>query len=210
MPQYNDNDNDNDNDDEEEKRLRRDEEEKRLRRDEVKDTSFWWDNPCVLVDRDQISDFIPSPEMPLNRLLNSIVRFSVVLFVLVYLITKEISMLYLVVAAFLSTWYIYYYKKDSFEQLLKKPGKKKEKFIGLPSNVPGGVGTSNNPLDYAVYNTPAEFDDRLFKSNVENSGDYMQERNQVLSWDPFCPLSMTKGGFEHVLYGDNVKRHLFY
>ena len=173
------------------------------------DIAFWWDDPCVLVDKDYIFDIIPDPEMPLNKLLNSIVRFSVILFFLVYLITQEISMLYLVVAAFLATWYIHEYHSDGFESMIaKKP--KKEKFIGLPSDVPGGVGTSNNPLDYRVLNTPAEFDDRLFKSNEENSGNYMMERNQVKSWDPFCPLSMTGGGFEHVLYGDNVKRHLFY
>ncbi len=187
---------------------------------EEEDTSFWWNDPCVLVDQEHIFDIIPDPEMPLNKLLNSIVRFSVVLFFLVYMITQEISMLYLVVAAVLATWYIHEYQSDGFEAMIvkkRKPkhktmscAKPKEKFIGLPSDVPGGVGTSNNPLDYKVLNTPAEFDDRLFKSNEENSGNYMMERNQVKSWDPFCPLSMTGGGFEHVLYGNNVKRHLFY
>jgi len=172
----------------------------------IDETPFWFEDPSILIDKDHILDIIPNQEMSSNQLLNSVVRFSIVLFFLIYLVTQEISMLYFVVAAILATMFIHK-ERGSDEQSDEQSD---EKFIGLPSSAPGGVGTSNNPLDYKVLNTPAEFDDRLFKSNEENAGNYMMERNKVKSWDPFCPLSITGGGFEHILYGDNVKRHLFY
>lgn len=172
------------------------------------DVPFWWDDPCVLTNKEHIYDIIPLPGMSLNRILNAFVRISVILFFLLYLVTGSLATIIIVIIAVIGTLYVHSQKNEiTVEQIDRE---NEEHFVGLPSDVPSGVGTSNNPLDYAVYNTPAEFDDRLFKSVEENYGDMIMERNQVVSWDPFCQLSMTRGGFEHVLYGDNVKRHLFY
>lgn len=188
--------------------------------DPDEDSEFWAEAPGVIFSKKYFHEVIPLSELPTNRFLNAIVRLSICLFLIFLLFTCNLYSIFIILFALIVTYIQKAFSPDTTGTKSTPDttgtNENTEDFIGLPifdgpkPTNSERVGTSNDPAQYDVYNTPTDFDDRLFKSVSENVGDYMQEANKVISWDPFCQKSMTKGGIEHVLYGNNVGRHLFY
>ena len=52
-------------------------------------TSFWLDNPNVLLNKNQITEIWPQDNFDLDRKLNAITRLILILAILVFLFTKS-------------------------------------------------------------------------------------------------------------------------
>lgn len=196
---------------------------------ESDDDKFWVDDCGILWDTDRIIDLFPTNEMAPNRALNSMVRLSILVFLILSIFGISVNAIFVPLIVMGLTYYI----RDMYVETFSAYNKVAQHSSNMRTpptcgsgalhpeygntSCEGFVGDAirNNPLTddtlipLEVNNSPAEFDDRLFKSSQEAYGDYVEERNRVKSYDPFCPLSMTKGGFAKWLYGD-VKRHLYY
>lgn len=196
---------------------------------------LWISDFSVLWKDLEPSSFLPSPKQDRTELLNAIVRFSVILFGALALITMCPNQLIYIPIVMISTIIVNVILQsmddiDSITEQVKNCQVSRPTIPSLPDinmvtdmggeeaftpppngRVIGGIGTTSNPeTDFQVTNGPAEFDNRLFKGTSENMGDLIAERNEVLSYDPFCPLSMEGGGREFILTGNTIKRHMFY
>jgi len=198
------------------------------------DDPFWVDDCQILWKQDRIMELIPTQDMPPNRALNSMVRLSVLVFLILAVFGISVNAIFIPLIVMGLTYsikdtytetYSAFNKVSQYSDSMRTPptcgSGSSEKSSLYPeygnTSCEGFVGDAirNNPLTddttipFEVHNSAPEFDDRMFKSSQEAYGDLMEERNKIKSWDPFCPQSMTKGGFEKWLYGD-VKRHLYY
>lgn len=183
--------------------------------EEGTDEPLWSEDLGVLFNENTSwKSFVPRLDMNHNEFLNTTLRLSVVLFSVIGLLScKPAILLWILVVALLTLLYDYSVTSDEAKKSIKTLQENAiESFTPPPAGkVIGGIGTSSFPQsDFEIKNGPAEFDDRLFKGTAENGGNLMQERNEVLSWDPFCPLSMERTGREFILTGGPIKRHLFY
>lgn len=77
--------------------------------------NFWSDNLSVLYNKDRLTEFYPSYDMTLIEKLNSIVRLSVYLAIILFLFTQNYLYLYIAVVIFAFTLFIFRTQKDNME-----------------------------------------------------------------------------------------------
>lgn len=86
-------------------------------------TSFWANDPMVLIDKKHILELFPSTEMSFEGKLNSITRTVIVLTILGYLFTMKFRFLMMGILTLVIIYGIYIYsKKTLVEKLVKKEG----------------------------------------------------------------------------------------
>jgi Family of unknown function (DUF5762) len=86
-------------------------------------TSFWANNPMVLIDKKKMLELIPSTSMSFEGNLNAISRSIIVLSILGYLFTMNIRFLMMGVLTLLIIYGVYIYsKKKLVNSLVKKEG----------------------------------------------------------------------------------------
>lgn len=74
---------------------------------------FWIDNFSVLFDNNEFLNFIPLDNMTLNSKLNSLMRLSIYLCILLFIYNKNYLNIYIILIMGLFTYFLhYYYEKD--------------------------------------------------------------------------------------------------
>lgn len=100
---------------------------------------FWIQNPSLLIDKDRLVEFVPNKGMTTNERLNAITRFFLYLSVLLTVIYRNVSMIYI----FLIASFILYLIKEHY------PVKDKEGFVGDSTEEKTAnfqMPTKNNPF----------------------------------------------------------------
>ena len=67
---------------------------------------FWLDNISILFQTDRLTEFIPNNEMTYNEKLNAIVRFSIYLSILLFLLNNNYLVFYIPIFISLFTYYL--------------------------------------------------------------------------------------------------------
>ena len=76
---------------------------------------FWSDDANILFNNDRITEFYPSYDMTLIEKLNSIVRLSVYLSIVLYLFTQNYLYLYIAIVIFAFTLFIFKNQRENIE-----------------------------------------------------------------------------------------------
>ena len=78
-------------------------------------TPIWFENFNILYDRNYIFEILPKKEFDLNRKLNSLLRFTIIYCVIIYVLdNKKINVLYFILAMALFTYIIQYKYKEQY------------------------------------------------------------------------------------------------
>lgn len=195
-------------------------------------SQFWFYNPKVLFEKNNILELWPNNNMNLNEKLNSITRLIIVLSLLGYLITKNINMIITGILTILSIIILHYFQnnkknKESFDNLnifqnngnYTEPTKKNPMMNVLlpeindnpnrksaePSFVPKVEKNINNKTKEMVLNNfdnSNKLDDRLFK----DLGDNFEFDMSMRQWysTPNTKVMNDQKGFAEFCYGDMI------
>lgn len=82
---------------------------------------FWYDDFSILFNKDRIIEFIPTKDMSINEKLNSLVRFTLYLSVILMITKDNYLYLYIFISGLLLTYLIFVFndKKEEFKNLNK-------------------------------------------------------------------------------------------
>lgn len=105
---------------------------------------FWFEDPSVLLSLRYLSSFFPTPEMNLIEKLNSIMRMTLYLGVILMLIRKNYLYLYIPIIAAGFTIGAFYYDEEVVQKQVSIE-KNIEEGFGL-NNIDEVKPTSNNPM----------------------------------------------------------------
>lgn len=75
----------------------------------IRKDKFWYMDPSVIFNYQRIDEFFPSSDMTIEEQLNSFVRLSIYLSVILYLYTFNINYLYIFIITLIFTYLIYTY-----------------------------------------------------------------------------------------------------
>lgn len=160
---------------------------------ENSDVPFWGENPCVLIDVKYITEFQPKVDLGINRMLNAIVRLSFYIALFSLFVVGNTQSVLLVVISMIGTL-IY---KNSLKMNDNEEGERG----GLSSEA------SNEEEGKEAYGDSLDtFEQNLFKSVNERYGEEIADRNTV----KLDPMHIPDKPFENLLYGPDVKRHLYF
>lgn len=96
----------------------------------TKEIPFWHDNLCVLFRYNFLDEFIPNEKMSVNQSLNAIVRFSIYLFIIGFIFSRNSNLLLIPLVALIGTLYIKFYKEEEYmKKMNHQPDEKKKKFV---------------------------------------------------------------------------------
>ena len=112
--------------------------------DKKHDIPFWTDNPNILLNPSQITEFFPSNDMSYNQKLNAITRLVILLTIAVYLFMRTFRSIAFGVFSVFAIYLVHYY--DSLNKK-KEKSKKQDAFTGLE-----GQDKNNNPALSALGN----------------------------------------------------------
>lgn len=87
----------------------------KLEPNKVMGDKFWTEDVSILYNNDRLTEFYPSYDMTLIEKLNSIVRLSVYLSIILYLFTQNYLYLYIFVVITVFTLFIYNNQKNNIE-----------------------------------------------------------------------------------------------
>lgn len=77
------------------------------------DNTFWLKNPSILIDKNKLDKFFPTPAMDKNEKLNAIVRFSAYLSILLVLYKNNVYYFYIFLVCIFVTFLIYQYDEEN-------------------------------------------------------------------------------------------------
>lgn len=142
--------------------------------------SFWAENINILFQTDRLSEFIPLDNMSYNEKLNSIVRFSIYLSLLLFILKGNSIFFYIpificVLTYFLNKNYIsnqnyyesFYYREDNNKRKMKNK-KKPLKFCQLPSNNNPFMNVLQTDIKYRPKRPPACKINKNIKEDIED------------------------------------------
>lgn len=72
---------------------------------------FWFDNIKILIDKKEVYNFLPTVDMSLNEKLNSIVRLSLYLAVILSVLTNNINYIFIFGTVCFLTYILYVFKE---------------------------------------------------------------------------------------------------
>ena len=156
---------------------------------------IWTDDISILLQTDKLIEFVPTDNMTFNQKLNSVVRFSLYLTVILYLYNFNYLNLYILIGVMLATYFIYSFRDsknikiesinnfDSATNYRKKNKTKNPKTCRKP--------TKDNPfMNWGVYDKTfkkaCDINDIDVKDKIEkdfneglyqNIGDVYQKNN---------------------------------
>lgn len=142
---------------------------------------FWYNNFNVLFEQKNITKFFPDYKMTLIEKLNSIVRLSIYLGFILYIVTKKYQYLYIPIIILFITYVIYFNYKDNVELFFNSYNSTLNKFNENILETPPSIKpTINNPFMNINLITdpknqpPAEksWDNNFVKQNIENNFDH--------------------------------------
>jgi len=111
--------------------------------DKKSEIPFWTDNPNILLNPSQFTEFFPSNDMSYNQKMNAITRLVILLTIAVYLLTRTFRSIVFGIFSVLAIYLVHHYKKE--------PAKKRDAFTGLE-----GQNENNNPALSALGNVVAD------------------------------------------------------
>jgi len=76
---------------------------------------FWFEDPNILFNQDRLIEFIPLPDHTIEEILNSILRFSFYLTILMYVFKRKWLTFLLPIFTAAITFFIYYRNKKYFD-----------------------------------------------------------------------------------------------
>ena len=76
--------------------------------------NFWLENPSILIDKNRLKEFIPLKEMNLSEKLNSLIRFSFYVSIILTLYYQKYLYLYFFIFVTLLTIVIYKFQYEKF------------------------------------------------------------------------------------------------
>jgi len=76
------------------------------------DDKFWFEDPWILIKENRLVEFIPLSDHTIEEGLNSIVRFSFYIAILLFVFKRHKTTLFLPIFALTVTFFIYYINKD--------------------------------------------------------------------------------------------------
>lgn len=135
---------------------------------------FWFEDPSVLINMSYLSSFFPTPKMNLIEKLNSLMRLTIYLGVILMLIRRNYLYLYIPIITAGFTIGAYYYDEEIIQ---KEKNIKKSISEGFGLNVNEEVvPTSNNPLmninlitsDRTLPPAPMYYDDIEIKEEIND------------------------------------------
>lgn len=83
---------------------------------------FWLENPNILFHKEHLLEFFPTEEMLFNQKLNAITRLVILMTVITFAYTKNVSILYVGLVSMFFIYVLYKYKKDDSEDEKEKEG----------------------------------------------------------------------------------------
>lgn len=83
--------------------------------DVIINDKFWFEDPNILFKNDRLIEFIPLPDHTTEEILNSVVRFSVYITILLYVFKRVWMTFLLPIFVGATTFYIYYRNKEYSE-----------------------------------------------------------------------------------------------
>lgn len=83
---------------------------------------FWLENPNVLFHKEHLLEFFPTEEMLFNQKLNAITRLVILMTVITFAYTKNVSILYVGLVSMFFIYVLYKYKKDDSADEKEKEG----------------------------------------------------------------------------------------
>lgn len=84
--------------------------------DVIVNDKFWYEDPGILLNEDRVIEFIPLGDHTTEEMLNSIVRFSIYISILLYVFKRKWLMFLLPVFVCAVTFYIYYRNRKYYEE----------------------------------------------------------------------------------------------
>ena len=144
---------------------------------------FWLDNIAILFQTDRLTEFIPNNEMNYNEKLNAIVRFSIYLSIILFLVKDNYLVFYIPIFVTVFTYFLYNNQKmkinsESFNSDIKNK-KKSLTRNNMNKYITCQKPSYNNPFmnvlqtDYKYRPTrpPACGLDKKIKQDIENKFD---------------------------------------
>ena len=83
--------------------------------DNIIGDKFWYMDPKIILDKNRITYFFPTYDMTTVEKLNSIVRLSIYIGIILYAITNEYKYLFIIIIILLFTLFIFKNQKDNIE-----------------------------------------------------------------------------------------------
>ena len=80
--------------------------------DVIIDDKFWFEDPSIIFNENRLIEFIPLSDHSTEEILNSILRFSIYITILMFVFKKDWLMFLLPIFTGAVTFYIYYRNKD--------------------------------------------------------------------------------------------------
>jgi len=81
---------------------------------------FWFEDPSILIKEDRLKEFFPIKNMTTIEKLNSIMRLTIIISLLLYLICGEYIYLYSIIIVGFLTIFIYKFQKEKLVNLVTK------------------------------------------------------------------------------------------
>lgn len=141
---------------------------------------FWFEQPSIIFDLNRLSEFFPNEKMNYNEKLNSILRFSIYLSILLMLVKNSYLYVYICIAVAVLTYLLYLQNKKT----------KKEEF-----KLYGTTGNNNQKKDYSLPTKENPFMNMLLSDIKYNP------THKAYKHDDNIRQNMEKN-FNHNLYKD--------
>jgi hypothetical protein len=112
--------------------------ESTIERQTYNETEFWLDHPTILIEKQYIFDVIPTKEMNTTEKLNSLMRLSIYVGIVLYILTSKYEYLYIPIVTSFITILIEKSYKDQIEHYFQFYTEKSTRYLndGLDNNDP--------------------------------------------------------------------------
>ncbi len=88
----------------------------------IKEDKFWYEDPCVLFDRDRLTSFIPHSNQTKNEILNSLARLFIYVAILSSMYSNNLRYMLIAIVGLILTFLIFNVKEDFIlEPTLENP-----------------------------------------------------------------------------------------
>ena len=147
---------------------------------------FWYNDYNILFKQDKLTEFFPDYRMTLIEKLNAIVRLSIYLGIILYIVSKRYQYLYIPIIIMGITGFIYYNQKDKIEMFFNSYNSDLNEINkGILETPPSTKSTVNNPF-----------------MNINLITDPKNRSPAQKSWDNDNVKEKIEDNFNHNLYKD--------
>jgi hypothetical protein len=98
---------------------------------------FWFSDYSIIFDKNRLTEFFPASDMEYTEKLNSILRFSIYIAIVLFVYNRNINVIFIPIVTGLITLYLYrYFRDENTGKSLEELGNIEEKCIAPTKNNP--------------------------------------------------------------------------